>query len=105
MVVRNGRVSCSYSFFALVAVALMRSHAAFAADQHRLELKDIPKLVGTTELTQASDVAISPDGNWVAYTVKSKSLTAGRQRSDCSCNLLRGDCYRSESYPTARSLN
>jgi dipeptidyl aminopeptidase/acylaminoacyl peptidase len=47
---------------------------ASAADAHRLELKDIPNLVGTSELVSASEVAISPDGAWVAYTVSTTSI-------------------------------
>jgi dipeptidyl aminopeptidase/acylaminoacyl peptidase len=75
MMIRNGRFSCSYLFFVLVAMA-----AAFAADQHRLELKDIPDLVGASELVQASDVAISTDGEWVAYTVTSTKLITRETR-------------------------
>src|SRR4051794_9804890 len=74
MMIRNNRVSLSYSFFAMVVVALTMAQAALAADPPRLELKGIPNLVGASELVQASDVAISPDGKWVAYTVTSKSL-------------------------------
>ncbi|PYV62892.1 MAG: hypothetical protein DMG95_08330, partial [Acidobacteria bacterium] len=64
----------------MLAMAVMACQVVFAADQHRLELKDIPKLVGASELTQASDVAISPDGKWVAYTVTSKSLVTNETK-------------------------
>ena len=79
MAIRIGKVSLSYSFVVLVMVALTMSHAALA-QSHRLELKDIPNLVGTTELVKASDVAISPDGVWVAYTVSTTSLTTRETR-------------------------
>ena len=68
------------SFSSVLAMAVMACQVVFAADQHRLELKDIPKLVGASELTQASDVAISPDGKWVAYTVTSKSLVTNETK-------------------------
>lgn len=58
-----------FSSCAFLLVVMLTCHAAFAADAHRLELKEVPDLVGTSELVAASDVAISPDGNWVAYTV------------------------------------
>src|SRR5205823_1476469 len=62
------------SFSSVLAMAVMVSQVVFAADAHRLELKDFPELVGASELTQASDVAISPDGNWVAYFVSSTTF-------------------------------
>ena len=70
------------SFLSVLMIAVMACQVVFAADQHRLELKDIPDLVGAPELVMASEVAISPDGNWVAYTATTTSLTtrASRQR-------------------------
>ena len=68
------KASHSYLSCALVVIAVMVSQVVFAADAHRLELKDFPELVGASELTQASDVAISPDGNWVAYIVSSTTF-------------------------------
>jgi dipeptidyl aminopeptidase/acylaminoacyl peptidase len=70
----------SRSFCMLGIIAVMMCQGVFAEDHHRLELKDIPDLVGTSELVQASDVAISPDGGWVAYTVTSTKLITRETR-------------------------
>jgi dipeptidyl aminopeptidase/acylaminoacyl peptidase len=61
-------------------IALVTCPNVYAADAHRLELKDVPNLVGASELVMATDVAISPDGTWVAYTLSTTEVTTGKSR-------------------------
>ena len=63
-----------------VVILVMTCHAVCAAEAHHLQLKDLPSLVGTSELPKSSEVAISPDGNWVAYTVTTIPLATAERK-------------------------
>jgi dipeptidyl aminopeptidase/acylaminoacyl peptidase len=69
-----------YFCWVLVTFVLMLCQGVCVADGHRFNVKDIPNLIGASELVMGSEVAISPDGNWVAYTVSTTEVLTGKSR-------------------------